>query len=165
MTTFPQQIQSCGLNDPENCYSSISSVKKTAFTIVFLNGELAIYNVLVISPFYSQLLTTESVLYIVFSPFLLFFVMYLAVHSYQCFTISQIKLSIYNEGQWMLNFWNKNYLENLMCMLWRKELNISKFTIFQNTKIIHLRYKPYKLMIFKTLRPDFLILGAIIGRF
>lgn len=131
MTKFPQQIQSCGLNDHQNCYSSISSVKKNAFTIVFLHGELAIYNVLVISPFYSQLSTTESVLYIVFSPFLLFL---------SCFWLSiHINVSQYLKSNWVyimkgnecLTSETKTIWKMLMCMLWRKELNISKFTIFK----------------------------------
>lgn len=117
MTKFPQQIQSCGLNDHQNCYSSISSVKKKRLYNSFLTRRAGYIQCIGNFPFLQPTFNNRKrTIYCIF-PFSSIFVMFLAVHSYQCFTISQIKLSIYNEGKECLTSETKTIWKMLMCML------------------------------------------------
>lgn len=84
--------------------------------------------ILVFSSFYSQLTPTNSVLYIIFSPFLLFW-------SSLWRTIRN-NVSQYLKSHWLYIMKGNecltsqlNYLTNVDVYLMKKKLNISKFTI------------------------------------
>lgn len=131
MTKFPQQIQSCGLNDPQNCYSSISSVKKQRLYNSFLTRRAGFIQCIGNFPFLQPTYNKKRTIYCIF-PFFFYLL--------SCFWLSiHINVSQYLKSHWVyimkgnecLTSETKTIWKMLMCMLWRKELNISKFTIFK----------------------------------